>query len=93
MVVPKTSRTSVRVRVRVRVRGTVRVRVRVTATATATATATVRVRVSELSRPCQRQYQGPRAHLGGERVEQRGLESAVHEDEVGRDAHLPDGQG
>jgi hypothetical protein len=89
LVVPKTSRTSVRVRVRVRVRGTVRVRVRVTATATAT----VRVRVSELSRPCQRQYQGPRAHLGGERVEQRGLESAVHEDEVGRDAHLPDGQG
>ena len=89
MVVPKTSRTSVRVRVRVRVRGTVRVRVRVRVTATAT----VRVRVSELSRPCQRQYQGPRAHLGGERVEQRGLESAVHEDEVGRDAHLPDGQG
>jgi hypothetical protein len=89
LVVPKTSRTSVRVRVRVRVRGTVRVRVRVRVTATAT----VRVRVSELSRPCQRQYQGPRAHLGGERVEQRGLESAVHEDEVGRDAHLPDGQG
>jgi hypothetical protein len=91
LVVPKTSRTSVRVRVRVRVRGTVRVRVRVRVRVTATAT--VRVRVSELSRPCQRQYQGPRAHLGGERVEQRGLESAVHEDEVGRDAHLPDGQG